>query len=151
MKVTKRYKAEVAHRLVSSYSTRCQSPHGHSYLFEVTLEGENLNCDGMILDFGEMKDKLDKPFLDKWDHAFIMYKEDPALDTMRKLAIEHKWRFLVTDYNPTAENMAYHIFRHCVEQQLPVVEVRVQETLTGWANATRVDDSVMGFTEMCNV
>ena len=151
MKATKRYKAEVAHRLVSSYSTRCQSIHGHSYLFEVTLEDENLNCDGMVMDFGEMKDKVDKPFLDKWDHALILYEKDPMLPVMRELAIDHKQRFLVTDYNPTAENMAYHIFRFCVEQQLPVTEVRVQETLTGWATVNRVDDSVMGFKEMYNV
>ena len=45
---------------------------------------------------------------------------------------------MVVDYNPTAENMAYHAFRAMIENNLPVSEVRVQETLTGWAIASRL-------------
>ena len=62
MRITKQFKMEVAHRLTSSYSTRCQSPHGHSYLMEVTLESEHLNEDGMVMDFGEVKDKMNHFF-----------------------------------------------------------------------------------------
>lgn len=136
MRVTKQFKMETAHRLATSYSTRCQSLHGHSYLMEVVLESEHLNEDSMVMDFGELKDKLNH-FFDSFDHSFVVYKEDVILPNL--LAIEsliHN-RMIVVDYNPTAEGMAYHAFRACVENGLPVTEVRVQETLTGWAVATR--------------
>lgn len=52
MKITKQFKFELAHRLVDSYSKKCQSIHGHSYLAEVVLEGYELDTTGMLMDFG---------------------------------------------------------------------------------------------------
>ncbi len=143
MQATKRFKAEVAHRLTSSYSTRCQSIHGHSYLFELTLEGKDLNCDGMVMDFGEMKEKFNS-FLDKFDHCLVMYDKDPMLNIMEDLAQNYSQRFMVVDYNPTAENMAYHIFNVAKDHELPVTKVRVQETLTGWATTTKGLETIKG-------
>jgi len=136
MLAVKRFKAEVSHRLVSSYSTKCQSIHGHSYLFEVSLESEHLNPDGMVMDFGELKDKLSHLF-DSWDHSFMFYTKDPLAHHYKAMLEVVPMRMVEVDYNPTAENMAYHIFRACVENNLPVSEVRVQETATGWAVARR--------------
>lgn len=137
MKITKQFKMEVAHRLVSSYSKRCQSVHGHSYLMEVTLESEQLNGDGMVMDFGEVKDKMNH-FFDAFDHSYIIYKNDITLPLFKQIEGLIHNRMMVVDYNPTAENMAYHIFRAMVENNLPISSVRVQETLTGWAIAERL-------------
>ncbi len=137
MRITKQFKMEVAHRLTSSYSERCQSPHGHSYLMEVTLESEHLNEDGMVMDFGEVKAKMNH-FFDAFDHSYVISREDKTLPFFLGIeALIHN-RIIVVDYNPTAENMAYHAFRALVANNLPVSEVRVQETLTGWAIATRL-------------
>ena len=136
MKATKQFKVELAHRLVTSYSTKCQSIHGHSYLFEVTLESEHLNPDGMVMDFGELKAMMSHLF-DSWDHSYMFYAEDPLAFSYKAMMKVVPMRMIEVDYNPTAENMAYHIFRACVENNLPVVEVRVQETKTGWAHASR--------------
>ena len=136
MKAVKQFKAEIGHRLMSAYTEPCKSLHGHSYLFEITLEDEYLNKDGMVMDFGELKDKMEH-FFNSFDHTFVVCKKDIILNNL--LAIEqliHN-RLMIVDYNPTAENMAYHAFRACVENGLPVKEVRVQETLTGWAIASR--------------
>ncbi len=136
MQVTKKFKAEIAHRLVSAYSSKCQSIHGHSYIFEITLESEHLNPDGMVLDFGELKDIINHLF-ESWDHSFIFSSQDPLAHNYRAMLGVVPMRMIEVDYNPTAENMSYHIFRACVENNLPVKEVRTQETLTGWAIATR--------------
>lgn len=136
MKATKQFKAEIAHRLVSSYSKLCQSIHGHSYIFEVTLSEEHLNEDGMVMDFGEVKNKLQHLF-DAWDHSFMFYKHDDLADHYRAMLKVKPMRMVELDYNPTAENMAYHVFRAAVENNLPVSEVGVQETKTGWATASR--------------
>lgn len=137
MQATKQFKFELAHRLVSSYSTHCQSIHGHSYLVRVTLQSEDLNCDGMVIDFGEVKDKL-KHLVDAWDHSFMFYSEDPLADYYRLMLGVQPLRMIEVDYNPTAENMAYHIFRACIALSLPVESVEVQETATGWCRASRL-------------
>jgi len=136
MLAIKKFKFELAHRLVSSYSTKCQSMHGHSYIAEVMLEGEHLNSDGMLIDFGEVKDRINHLF-DAWDHSFMFFKEDILADHYKSMLRVVPMRMIEVDYNPTAENMAYHIYKACVTEGLPVKEVRVQETLTGWAIASR--------------
>ena len=133
MKATKQFKAEIAHRLVSSYSKKCQSIHGHSYLFEVTLEDEYLNGDGMVMDFGELKDKIAFMF-DEWDHSLMLASFDPILEDMVKTSKEHNLRLIVVNFNPTAEYMAAFLYQWIKDTlDLPVKEVRVQETKTGWA------------------
>ncbi len=136
MLAVKKFKFELAHRLVSSYSKSCQSIHGHSYITEVTIEEDHLNADGMVLDFGELKDKF-AHLIDAWDHSFFFFKEDILADHYKSMLRVVPMRMVEVDYNPTAENMAYHIFRAAVECGLSVKEVRVQETLTGWAIADR--------------
>jgi len=136
MELTKKFKAEVAHRLVTSYSKKCQSIHGHSYIFELKLESEHLNPDGMVMDLGELKDIMSH-LIDSFDHSFMFYDKDPLAHHYKAMLGTVPMRMIEVDYNPTAENMAYHIFRACIENNLPIKEVRVQETLTGWATAKR--------------
>lgn len=136
MLATKQFKFELSHRLVSSYSKKCQSIHGHSYIAEVVIEAEHLNADGMVMDFAELKHKV-SPIIDAWDHSFMFYSKDPLASNYKAMLEIVPMRFIEVDYNPTAEQMAYHLYRHCVEQSLPVREIRVQETLTGWATANR--------------
>jgi 6-pyruvoyltetrahydropterin/6-carboxytetrahydropterin synthase len=136
MQVVKQFKFELAHRLVSSYSKKCQSIHGHSYIAEVILEDEHLNEDGMLIDFGKVKNKLSHLF-EAWDHSFMFNTKDVLADHYKAMLRVVPMRMIEVEYNPTAENMAYHIFRACVENGLPIKEVRVQETLTGWAIASR--------------
>ena len=137
MEITKKFKFETAHRLVDSYSTKCQSIHGHSYICEITLAGEHLDNTGMLMDFGEVKDKINHLF-DSWDHSFMFWSKDSLANHYKAMLAVEPMRMIEVDYNPTAENMAYHIFRACVEENLPIAEVRVQETLTGWAVAKRL-------------
>jgi 6-pyruvoyltetrahydropterin/6-carboxytetrahydropterin synthase len=136
MLIRKLFKAEIAHRLVSSYSKKCQSIHGHSYLFEIIMQEEHLNEDGMVVDFGEIKAKINHLF-DAWDHSFMFYAKDPLADHYRAMTRVEPIRMVEVDYNPTAEQMAYHVFRACVEEDVPVSSIRVHETTTGWAEASR--------------
>lgn len=139
MRIKKIFKAEVAHRLVSSYSKRCQSFHGHSYTFEVVLESDKLNADAMLMDFGEVKDTGGK-FLDAFDHTMVLSQEDPFYDRMVEIMDEGNMRWISVPYNPTAEMMAVHIYQQLHEYNLPVKMVVVQETLTGRAYFDGSDD-----------
>lgn len=136
MKITKKFKFELAHRLVDSYSKKCQSFHGHSYTAEVTLKGESLDGTGMLMDFGEVKDKFSW-IIDAWDHSLMLWDKDPVCQEMLSINQRIKGRFIIVDYNPTAENMAHHLYRELVKAKLPVKDVLVRETLTGWAVANK--------------
>ncbi len=137
MKIVKKFKFELAHRLVDSYSTKCQSIHGHSYICEIELQGEHLDPTGMLMDFGEVKNRV-QHLINAWDHSFMFWTEDKLAPMYKAMLAVEDLRMVEVDYNPTAEGMSYHIFRACIEEGLPVSNVRIQETLTGWCYANRL-------------
>jgi len=106
IKITKRFTFEMAHKLSSSYSKECQNIHGHSYKLEVTLESA-IKEDGMIMDFKKLKE-LVNPIIVRFDHQYITEKD--------------------FGMNPTAENMAVHIFNN-LKKRIPILySVKLWET-----------------------
>ena len=136
MIIRKLFKAEVAHRVRYAYTTRCQGLHGHSYLFEVFLEGQTQDNAQMLMDFKLVKEKLNA-FLDAFDHALIVWDEDQELVEM---APRLNSRYIILPYNPTAEQMARHIFFQAKALSLPIHQVIVHETKTGYAQFSGDDD-----------
>jgi len=141
MEITKKFKFELSHRLIDSYSEKCQSIHGHSYICEVTLTGEKLDSTGMLMDFGQVKNKIGNLF-DAWDHSFMFWSNDPLVKNYIEMLHVQPLRMIEVDYNPTAENMAFHIYNICFKKSLPILKVRVQETLTGWAVADTINTQI---------
>ena len=143
MKIRKLFKGEVAHRLYSSYSKKCQSIHGHSYIVEVFIEGEPTEKhDQMIIDFGEVKDKV-KDFMDAWDHSMLISSRDKIYIDLVKVLEAINARYIVVPYNPTAEMIAYHMLKELnriLKDVCTVTEVIVHETATGYAKASLGDE-----------
>lgn len=79
-----------AHNL-RNYCGNCENLHGHNWKVDVTLKGELLDKDGMLVDFRVAKKWL-KNVLGKLDHAYLN-KAKPFIKT-----------------NPTSENIAAYIF-----------------------------------------
>ena len=73
MKVAKEFKWEMGHRLPEHFGN-CRNIHGHSYKMIVEFEGE-LNENEMIIDFYDI-DRIIKPLVEKFDHAFMVNKND---------------------------------------------------------------------------
>jgi 6-pyruvoyltetrahydropterin/6-carboxytetrahydropterin synthase len=121
--IRKVLKFEAAHVLDSSYSKCCQQIHGHSYLVELYFRSEKLNEDGMVVDFGKVKEQA-QPFIDQFDHALIM--SDKHLPPSGVNIVE-------VPYNPTAENMAHHFFEWLKPKLPSLFKVRFHETQTGYA------------------
>lgn len=123
----------MAHRLTSSWSPKCRNLHGHSYVCEVFLGAETLDENGMVMDFGAIKQMLDT-VMDIFDHKTVIHDKDCLRDV---LPAEESY---ITDYNPTAENMVFDIaiFVACNLQKDNVCEIKVRlhETETGWAEYT---------------
>lgn len=122
-RIRKRFKFEAAHVLDSSYSSDCQNLHGHSYIVEVFCESDNLNGDGMVIDFGKIKDAFGYK-IQEWDHAVIIsHSSNFSCNTKTAIMM----------LNPTAENMAQELF-YSIKNVIPeLCKVRVHETETGYA------------------
>ena len=82
---------EAAH-FIAGYNGKCSRLHGHNWIVEAVVRGENLDSLGMLVDFSVLKAEL-KKFLDDFDHRFL-----------------NELEFFATE-NPTAENLARKIFR----------------------------------------
>ncbi|MFX8176193.1 6-carboxytetrahydropterin synthase, partial [Acinetobacter baumannii] len=84
------------------------------YQLELTLTGEVLHNDkaaddGMILDFGDVKQLANKHLVDLWDHAFLVYRGDTKLvEFLNDMEGGHKT--VVLNDVPTVENLAQVAF-----------------------------------------
>jgi len=76
-----------AHKL-RDYNGACSRLHGHNFNVQVTIHGEELNNQGMLYDFREIKKYL-KDTLDELDHNFLnelspFIKENPTSENTAK-------------------------------------------------------------------
>lgn len=101
IEITRTHEICCGHR-VMGHEGKCKHPHGHNYLFEITIEGEK-DTIGRVLDFSVMKNTLCNWLEVNWDHKFIVSMNDPL---RRSLEIVDKFGVFVMAYNPTAENLA---------------------------------------------
>lgn len=124
--IRKKFRFEAAHVLESSYSKKCGNLHGHSIVVEVFCQSGELNEDGMVVDFGKLKEII-KPLLDQIDHSIIL---DSTSDYCDKV---HPTSTFLVHFNPTAENLAKLIYQYTKDRILSVSKVRVHETETGFA------------------
>lgn len=111
------------HRLLN-YEGKCQHLHGHNGRAIIVLEGGKLDDRGMLVDFVDIKRKVQQWIDENLDHNMLLRRDDPILPVLQA----HGERVFVMDVNPTAENIARMIFDKAVEAGLPVFEVLVWET-----------------------
>ncbi len=81
MLISKIFKFDAAHRL-PDYNGKCANLHGHSWKLVVTLEGE-VEQNGMIIDFLELKNKVNEKIISKLDHSYLNdLVENPTCENM---------------------------------------------------------------------
>jgi 6-pyruvoyltetrahydropterin/6-carboxytetrahydropterin synthase len=122
-RVTREINFCYGHRLLD-YAGKCRHLHGHNGMAVITLEAPALDAKGMLVDFGEIKEKVQRWIDETIDHTMILCRRDPILPLLQ----ERGERVFVMDANPTAENIARLIYDRAVATNLPVVEVRLWET-----------------------
>ncbi len=112
------------------YNGKCANIHGHHWIVEVKINGANLHGNGekrgMLLDFGDFK-KAVKELAEGFDHTLIYEKNTlkPATLTAFK---EEGFSLVETDFRPTAENFAAHIYADLCNKGMPVFSVTVYES-----------------------
>ena len=106
MQITKEFSFDAAHKL-EWHSGKCKNLHGHTYKLLVTLEGD-LNENGIVLDFGDIKKIVKENVMEKLDHSFLN-------DTIP---------------NPTVENIIIWIWEHLNPHLPSLYELKLHETPT---------------------
>lgn len=96
---------EIAHRLMTAYTQKCRSLHGHRYQVEITVTAQKFNEDGMIVDFKKLKEVVKTVLDDKWDHGSCFNARDPLAKAVQASGSE---RVHVINANPTLEWMVEH-------------------------------------------
>lgn len=100
-KIIKRMEVAGSHHLVLDYPSKCSRLHGHNWIIHVYCQAEELDQNGMVVDFSVIKEKIHG----RLDHQHI--------------------NDVLPDMNPTAENMAKWI---CDEIGPTCYKVTVQES-----------------------
>ena len=129
--IRKIFKFEMAHQLKTCYSACCRDAiHGHHYLLELFFKSEKLDESGMVIDFGEVKEKL-KEYINSWDHAIVMPNsfDSEYIDSLKK----YNKKIKIVNYNPTAENMSNDIYDTIKKIFPQLSKVRLHETDTGYS------------------
>ena len=123
--VTKAFTFDAAHNLIN-YKGKCEALHGHTYRLEVTVcGGPDQLENGLLMDFGDLKDLVNKEVLSKLDHSYLNdHFEQPSTE------IVAMWIF---------ETLKPHV----EELGLALTSVKLFETATSWveikADASRGD------------
>jgi 6-pyruvoyltetrahydropterin/6-carboxytetrahydropterin synthase len=118
---------DAGHR-VPEHGGKCRSPHGHRYRVVATIAGA-VGHDGMVLDFGELADLLDRLVHEPYDHAFLVDRDDKVM--RQALDADPTWKVAVLRAAPTAENLAALIadaLAWSLPDELQLVSVSVDET-----------------------
>ena len=116
------------HRLLN-YDGKCRYLHGHNGKAMITMEGQDLDYRGMVVDFSDIKKHVSTWIDANLDHRMILNAADPVVEYLKQ---QGEPVFLM-DTNPTAENIAKLIFDFAKSQKLPVTEVSLWETFKSYA------------------
>jgi 6-pyruvoyltetrahydropterin/6-carboxytetrahydropterin synthase len=117
------------HRLMN-HPGKCRHLHGHSVKASISIQQEQLNDQGMVCDFSDIKDCVEA-YIDQYlDHNFLLHKDDPIIPM---LAASNE-RFLALDEHPTAEVLSKMIYLYLKQSGLNVAQVALWETSSAYAS-----------------
>jgi len=105
-----------AHNL-RGYKGKCEDLHGHNYKVRVTVAGKELDSVGLLYDFVHLKQVI-QGVIRSMDHKYL--NELPPFDQL----------------NPSAENIARHIYEQAAQQLKPAENGAGISSITVWETET---------------
>ncbi len=138
IRVSKEFHFEMAHALWD-YDGLCKNIHGHSYKMFVTIIGEPINDlnhpkNGMVLDFGDLKNIVNAEIVNKFDHTVVFSSLAPTKDFVN---VEQMFeRIEILDFQPTCELLVAD-FAERIKSKFPkgieLFSLKLYETSTSFA------------------
>lgn len=116
------------HRLMN-HRGKCRNLHGHSVKASITIHAEQLDEQGMVCDFSDVRDCASNYIEEQLDHNFLLHKDDPIIPLLK----QNDERFMTLDEHPTAEILAKMIFAHMKRQGFNIEQVTLWETSSSYA------------------
>jgi 6-pyruvoyltetrahydropterin/6-carboxytetrahydropterin synthase len=105
-----------AHNL-RGYKGKCEDLHGHNYKVRVTLAGPEVDSTGLLYDFVHLKQVI-QSIIRSLDHKYL--NELAPFDVL----------------NPSAENLARHIYNEMLKQLHQVPNGAGVSSITVWETET---------------
>lgn len=136
MLVTKTIEIDMGHR-VPNHKSKCKNLHGHRYKIEVgvddkVIDEEGVSDEGMVIDFGDLKEIMMQEIDEKFDHGFVIYLEDVLVLQFRNFQRVHQQKIIFVDFIPTVENLAkywYKLIKIKLEERgIKIKHIKVWET-----------------------
>lgn len=107
------------HRLLG-HEGKCANLHGHNYVAEIYVSGNEFDEVGRVVDFAIIN-QLFKGWIDEnWDHGMILANDDT--NAIQAMAQVEPNKVFPLPYNPTAENMARYMLTEVGPKLLSSVE-----------------------------
>lgn len=139
MRLSAEFTFEAAHRILG-HPGKCAYLHGHTYHLEVTVSAERLDPLGMVIDFDDLRALVKKAVLDRWDHAALLWSEDPLVPAIERIQAEAPEKVVRLSGNPTAEILtreAWQAIRLSLPQDVSLERVAIKETPACSSELTR--------------
>ena len=139
IRITKDFRFETGHALYG-YNGKCKNIHGHNFKLSVTVTGSPIIDKsnpkyGMVIDFSDLKEIVNKEIISVFDHATVFNKNTPHVEEGEFL-MERGHKILLIDYQPTSEMMVLN-FAKLITSKLPshitLHSLKLQETDTSCA------------------
>lgn len=140
MLITKEIEIDMGHR-VPNHKSKCSNVHGHRYCIEVGVDDKVItesgeSDEGMVIDFGDLKEIMMQEIDAVYDHSYTMYEGDKYLSNFKPM-IDAGMKINVIDVIPTAENLAQWWFAimeiKLRDRNIKIHHVKVWETPTSTA------------------
>lgn len=126
---TRYHDFSTGHR-VYGHESKCAHLHGHNYRIHLTVEADELDTVGRVMDFSAIKERLCYWLEDNWDHKFLVWDQDPFALPLKELDFAGT---VIVNFNPTAENMGQYLIDVVGPKQLEgtgvrLINVNIEET-----------------------
>ena len=145
---TKEFTFCAAH-LLGGHDGKCKNLHGHNFQLTVTCKpfteamevGEDGlipfgSSEGMIIDFKDLKDMVNKYIIDKLDHSFIYDINDVNQCEIATLLTAKGMKVFPFEKRTTCEHLAKWIFAELRKELIPVCNIKLRESPTSYAEVT---------------
>lgn len=136
--ITRKIEFDAGHR-IPNHASKCRNVHGHRYVLEATLSGPIISSgsqEGMVSDFGIVKEIMMLKVGEPWDHAFLCWVDDTQILKMLEDIPNHKTVLFAVV--PTVENLVRQAFiamKSSFENAgITLDRTRLYETPNCWAD-----------------
>lgn len=109
--VSKKMEIAGAHNLKLNYDSKCCNLHGHNWIITVHCKSENLDNNGMVVDFKHIKDMIHG----KLDHQYLndIFDFNPTAENMSKWICDNVPNCYQVDVQESEGNIATYVKETC--------------------------------------